>query len=127
MNGTQTRDLTAILADLANFTVASSGARAVVLYHELEDAVRAQLAPLPEGEADAMAAEAERAARTMAPPVPGVTSHNGYTVRAVIYDHAHADGYLEACGKSTGVHVRRPDLVDDTESVFGAFDSNRSG
>jgi len=138
MNGTQTRDLTAILADLADFTVASSGARAVVLYHELEDAVRAQLAPLPEGEADAMAAEAERAARTMAPPVPGVTSHNGYTVRAVIYDHAHADGYLEAwrvagedpegrwvtwnayAGDPSGSQAGR--LSYDTGSYFGSPD-----
>jgi hypothetical protein len=97
MNATTThRDLAAILADLADFTVASSGAKAAGLYHELEDAVRAQLAPLPEGEAERMAAEAERDARTMAPPTPGVTSHNGYVVRAVVYNHAHADGYLEA-------------------------------
>lgn len=42
MNETQTRDLHAILADLADFTVASSGTRAIALYHELEDTLRAQ-------------------------------------------------------------------------------------
>jgi hypothetical protein len=34
--------------------------------------------------ADEMAAEAERAARTMAPPVPGVTRNAGHVIRAVI-------------------------------------------
>jgi hypothetical protein len=90
------RDLRAILADLADFTVASTREKALSLYHELEDAVSARLAPLPEGETDTIAAEAERAARAMAPPVPGVTRHNDYIIRAVIYNHAHANGYLEA-------------------------------
>lgn len=90
------RPLTEILTDLADFTVASTGTKAIKLYHELEDAVRAELAPLPEGEAERMAEQAERAARTMAPPVPGVTRNAGYIVRAVIYDHPHANGLLEA-------------------------------
>ena len=96
MNATTTRDLTAILADLADFTVASSGTKAIVLYHELEDAVRAALTPLPAGEAGRMAAEADRAARTMAPPMPGVTRHNDYIVRAVIYRNPKVPGLLEA-------------------------------
>jgi hypothetical protein len=94
MNATQTRDLHAILADLADFTVASSGTRAATLYHELEDTLRAQLASLPEGAAGRMAAEADRAARTMAPPVPGVSQNSGYTVRAVIHMHDAERGLL---------------------------------
>lgn len=49
----------------------------------LAEAVRAELAPVPD--TAELAAEAERAARTMAPPVPGVTRNAGYTVRAVIH------------------------------------------
>lgn len=93
---TERRDLGAILADLADFTVASTGARAISLYHELEDALRARLVPLPEGEAERLAEAAERAARTMAPPVPGVTANAGYTVRAVICLHPHQNGLLES-------------------------------
>jgi hypothetical protein len=109
MNATQTRDLHAILADLADFTVASSGTRAATLYHELEDTLRAQLASLPEGAAGRMAAEADRAARTMAPPVPGVSQNSGYTVRAVIHMHDAEPGLLEqwvvACQGSSGEWV----------------------
>lgn len=54
-----------------------------VLEH-LAEAVRRELAPLPEGEAERLAAQAEADARTMAPPVPGVTRNAGYTVQAVM-------------------------------------------
>jgi hypothetical protein len=95
MNTTATRPLASILADLADFTVASTGTKAITLYHELEDAVRAQLAPLPEGEAERTTAEAEHTARTMAPPVPGVTRNAGYTVQAVYHVHDAERGLLE--------------------------------
>ena len=95
MTNTTTRDLRAILADLADFTVASTGTRAITLYHELEDAVRAALTPV-RGGTDALAAQAERNARTMAPPVPGVTRNAGYTVRAVIHAHDAERGLLAA-------------------------------
>lgn len=62
----------------------------------LADAVRAELAPLPEGEAERMAAEADRDARTMAPPVPGVTQNAGYTIRDVIYANPAGSGLLES-------------------------------
>lgn len=48
----------------------------------LADAVRAQLGPAPD--ADELAAEADRTARTSAPPVPGVTQNTGHTVYAVM-------------------------------------------
>jgi len=58
----------------------------------LADAVRAQLSPA--GDADELAAEAGRAARTMAPPVPGVTRNNGYTVFAVLPGAPASPGLL---------------------------------
>jgi hypothetical protein len=64
--------------------------------YALRQAVHAELAPLPEGETTAMAAQAEAAARTMAPPVPGVTVNAGYTVRAVIHMHDAVPGLLAA-------------------------------
>lgn len=91
-----TRDVAAILADLADFTTANTGAKAITLYHELEDTIRAQLAPLPEGEAERLAELAERTARTVPPPVPGVTRHNGYTFSAVIHMHDRKPGLLAA-------------------------------
>lgn len=96
MNDTTTRDLRAILADLADYTVASTGGKAITLYHELEDAVRAEFAPLPEGETDELAAQADRAARTMAPPAPDVTQNAGYTVRAVLPGHPAERGLLQS-------------------------------
>lgn len=94
MNATTThRSLADILADLDG--VSTAGQR-LTLARELETAVRAQLAPLPDGEAEAMAAQAEAAARTMAPPVPGVTRNGSHVVRAVIYAHPHQDGLLES-------------------------------
>jgi hypothetical protein len=147
MTETTHRSLTDILADLANFTVANSGAAAIYFYHELEDTLRAQLTqppaaipetgavaeslafldrhwasvvsrmdntdgliaiatlastvrdkirPLPEGEAERLAAQAERDARTMAPPVPGVTVNAGHTVRAVLPGHPAGSGLLES-------------------------------
>ena len=96
MTNTTTRSLRDILADLADFTVASTGTRAVTLYHELEDALRAELAPLPPEVEAELAAQAERDTRTMAPPVTGVTRHNGYIVRAVICCNPKVPGLLEA-------------------------------
>lgn len=93
---TATRDLAEILADLADFTVARTGATAITLYHELEDVLRARLVPLPESETERLAAQAGRDARTMAPPVPNVTQHSGYTVRAVINHNPKVPGLLEA-------------------------------
>ena len=90
---TTTRPLTDILADL---NAARSGTAAINLYHELEDTLNARLAPLPEGEAERMAAEADRAARTMAPPAPDVTRNAGYTVRAVLPGHPAEPGLLES-------------------------------
>lgn len=94
-------------ADLA----ASQGSGADVeeaLWH-LAEAVRAGLAPLPDGMAEAMAADAERAARTMAPPVPGITRNGGYTVRSVIHMHDAVPGllaeYLVACDDERGYWV----------------------
>jgi len=92
MNATEThRDLAAILADLDTSATAS-----LSTYRELASTVRAALTPLPAGEADRMAAEADLAARTMAPPMPGVTRHNDYIVRAVIYRNPKVPGLLEA-------------------------------
>jgi hypothetical protein len=48
----------------------------------LAAAVRAQVAPAPD--ADELAADAERTARTTAPPVPGITENAGFTVYAVL-------------------------------------------
>lgn len=89
---TQHRDLAAILADLD--CPPSPYGTGGEFYRELELAVRAQLAPLPEGEADRLAEAAERDARTMAPPVPGVTANAGYTIRAVLPGHPASDGLL---------------------------------
>lgn len=93
-NDTTHRDLRAILADLD--CPPSPHGTGDEYYRELELAVRAQLAPLPAGEAEAMAAAAERAARTMAPPVPGVTRNAGYTIRDVIYANPAGGGLLES-------------------------------
>lgn len=92
MNDTGTRSVTAILADLDS--PPSPYGTGDEFYRELELAVRAQLAPLPEGETGQMAAEAEHDSRTMAPPVPGVTRNAGYTVRAVIHAHDAERGLL---------------------------------
>lgn len=156
MTETTHRSLTDILADLANFTVANSGAAAIYFYHELENALRAQLTqppaavpetgavaeslafldrhwasivsrmdntdglvaiatlanvvrdqirPLPEGEAERLAAQADSNARTMAPPVPDVTVNGNYTVRAVLPGHPAERGLLQswwvACQETT--------------------------
>jgi hypothetical protein len=90
--GKHIRDLRAILADLEN--PPSPCGTGDEFYLELETAVRAGLAPLPEGETGRMAAEADRAARTMAPPAPDVTRNVGYTVRAVMPGHPAGSGLL---------------------------------
>lgn len=59
---------------------------------ELAETVRAELAPA--ADADVLAAEAEAAARRMAPPVPGVTRNMGYTVFAVLPGSPAGNGTL---------------------------------
>jgi hypothetical protein len=60
----------------------------------LDATVREHLSPARD--ADELAAEAERAARTAAPPVPGVTQNMGYTVFAVLPGDPGGDGRLES-------------------------------
>lgn len=63
----------------------------------IEEAAQAHLAMLQPQNAGELAAEAEREARTMAPPVPGVTQNAGYTVRAVLPGHDAEPGLLASC------------------------------
>lgn len=91
-----TRTATPVTEALTEYDASAYGQAAFLAGKHLADAVRAELAPLPAGEAGRMAAEAERAARTMAPPVPGVTQNTGYTVRAVIHVHDAKPGLLAA-------------------------------
>ena len=95
MNETTTPDLRTLLDEIDRTDKGGSENAWVCALTDLAAAVRTQLAPLPEGETERMAAQADRAARTMAPPVPGVTRNAGYIVRAVIHMHPHEDGLLE--------------------------------
>jgi len=102
------RDLRAILADLDAADHRTRKARE--LRQELEDAVRAQLAQ--DGDAGELAAEADRIARTTAPPVPGVTvnPYTGHTVYAVIrVNHVPGepsdDEWIVAAQNDQGGHV----------------------
>jgi hypothetical protein len=90
--GKHIRDLRATLADLES--PPSPYGTGDEFYRELEIAVRAGLAPLPDGETGRLAAEADQAARTMAPPVPDVTRNVSYTVRAVMPGHPAGSGLL---------------------------------
>jgi hypothetical protein len=78
--------------------------RELAALRDLAEAVRAELTR--PSDSAAMAAEADRDARTMAPPVPGVTVNAGYTVRAVIHMHDAVPGllaeWLVACENERG-------------------------
>lgn len=62
---------------------------------QLADLVHDQLDKAGPAEADALAAEAAEAARTMAPPVPGVTVNAGYVIQAVMPGHPAEPGLLQ--------------------------------
>jgi len=99
VTGNTARELPAILADLDR---CPSGTEARELYHELEDTLRARLTPHPD--AAALAAQAERAAKTAAPPVPGITDNGGMTVFAVLPGDRPAGWYV-ACERGDGETV----------------------
>lgn len=86
-------------------------------------AVRDQTRPLPPGKAGRMAREAEHAARTMAPPVPGVTVNpgTGHVVRAAIYLNPRSGGLLE----SWAVACEHPQ--DGTWVTWIAYATDRKG
>jgi len=80
---TATLSVTEALARLDRASAGGMG-QDITALAALADAVRAELAPLPEGEAERMAEQAAHDARTMAPPVPGVTVNSGHVIRAII-------------------------------------------
>lgn len=93
----------------------------------LADAVREYLAPDQERTA-AMAAEADRAARTTAPPVPGVTQNTGHTVYAVIrVNHVPGepsdDAWIVAAANDRGEHVTWKAYASDDSSGRLHYDS----
>jgi hypothetical protein len=98
--GTEPRSVTEALAEVdaeaARYEAAGYHGtdEYVDVLERLVSAVRAELSQ-PSDVAE-LAAQAERDARTMAPPVPGVTRHNGYIMRAVINRNPKVPGYLEA-------------------------------
>jgi hypothetical protein len=83
-------------------SVIQSDADQDVVYPEditdLRDWFGQLITPGSEGknETERMAAQADHAARTMAPPVPGITVNAGYTVRDVIYANPAGGGLLES-------------------------------
>jgi hypothetical protein len=79
---------------LAAYDAAAYGQGNFLAGQRLADAVRAKLAQ--DSDADELAAQAEHAARTMAPPVPGVTMNADFTVRDVIYANPAGGGLLES-------------------------------
>jgi hypothetical protein len=95
------------LADAALNDPSSADREHEALYR-LADAVRNALTPV-RGGTDALAAEADRTARTTAPPVPGVTQHTGHTVYAVLGHKPASPGLLEswivAAADDRGEHV----------------------
>jgi hypothetical protein len=83
-----------MVAQIHRESLARSELQSLAPYIEAGDTELLEASGVPEGYADELAAEAEHAARTMAPPVPDVTRNAGYTVRAVMPGHPAGNDLL---------------------------------
>lgn len=91
----------------------------------LAHVVRAQLKPGPG--AAALAAEAERAAQRMAPPVPGVTRNAGCVVYSVL-EAGTRDWYVAAIRESDGARITwRAEAASDGTLVYSGGNYHTRG